>query len=87
MARNDDLLAVALAFGIALSTVVLAHVLPVAKGADEPSTPGSFREDPGCSEWTDGCIVCRRGDQGPVCSTPGIACVPHVPRCLRRERA
>ena len=80
------MLAAALALGIALGTVALANLLPAQTGTHEPSTPGSFRDDPTCSEWTDGCIVCQRGDQGPVCSTPGIACVQRAPECLKRDR-
>ena len=29
-------------------------------------------QNPACLEWTDGCVLCARGQ----CSTPGIACQP-----------
>ena len=40
-----------------------------------------------CREWSDGCSVCMRDEEGaPHCSTPGIACQPEPIRC-RRETA
>ncbi|MFD0464343.1 hypothetical protein ACFQY9_23455 [Microvirga aerilata] len=44
----------------------------------QDTTPG-----PSCAEWTNGCVVCRRTPEGLACSTPGIACTPGAPRCLR----
>ena len=63
---------------VALGLVILATLSPAP--AQSVSDPG-----PGCAEWTDGCIVCQRTDQGPVCSMPGIACVRAETSCLRRE--
>jgi hypothetical protein len=85
MSRRDDLIGLVLALAIALGTVALAHVLPAATSAGPPSTPASFDNEPTCAEWTDGCIVCQRTDQGPACSMPGIACVARERQCLRRE--
>lgn len=87
MSHRDDLIGLVLALVIALGTVVLANVLPAARSADAPSTPSSFELEPTCAEWTDGCIVCQRGEKGPACSTPGIACVPQKRECLRRAGA
>ena len=76
-----------LTLGLVLGTVALAHLLPAEKTSGPPSTPASFEREPTCAEWTDGCIVCQRTEQGLACSTPGIACVPSQQQCLRREGA
>jgi hypothetical protein len=86
-ARRDDAVALILGLAIMLGTVALAHLVPAAKPAGPPSTPASFDTEPTCAEWTDGCIVCQRGERGPACSMPGIACVPRERQCLRREGA
>lgn len=83
--RRDDIIGLTLALGIVLGTVALAHLLPTATPAGPPSTPAAFDGEPTCAEWTDGCIVCQRTDQGLACSMPGIACVPRDRQCLRRE--
>lgn len=36
---------------------------------------------PECQEWTDGCVICKRGADVVACSTPGIACQPVAPVC------
>ena len=79
-ASRDDMIGFALALGIVLGTVALAHVLPAATSP----APASFDREPTCAEWTDGCVVCQRTEQGPACSTPGIACVPREQQCMRR---
>jgi hypothetical protein len=86
LSRRDDAIALVVGLGIMLGTVALAYVLPAA-APGVPSTPASFEREPTCAEWTDGCIVCQRGERGPACSTPGIACVPRERQCLRREGA
>ncbi len=44
-------------------------------------------QNPLCREWSDGCVICARGDtDAPHCSTPGIACQPESVRC-RSETA
>lgn len=67
--------------GLVAATVLVGALIPAppARGvaAKVPS------EDAACVEWSDGCRVCRRLPDGPGCSTPGIACVPAEPRCLR----
>ena len=82
--RRDDIIGLVLALIVVLGTVALAHLLPQATAAGPPS-PASFEGEPTCAEWTDGCIVCQRTDQGPACSMPGIACVLRDRQCLRRE--
>jgi hypothetical protein len=84
--RRDDLIGLSLALAIVIGTVALAHVLPAAPPAHPPSTPAAF-DEPTCAEWTDGCVVCQRTDQGLACSMPGIACVRGDRQCLRREGA
>jgi hypothetical protein len=81
-ASRDDVIGFSLALGIVLGTVALAHVLPAATSPAQG--PASFDRDPTCAEWSDGCTVCQRTEQGPGCSTPGIACVPREQQCLRR---
>ena len=39
--------------------------------------------NPACLEWSDGCAVCTRAEDGPQCSTPGIACQPSEIACGR----
>ena len=86
MSRLSDAAIVAIALVI-LAVVVLAGNLvaqaPVVQKV--PSTPAAYDREPTCAEWSDGCIVCRRTDEGPVCSMPGIACVRGEPQCLTRE--
>lgn len=36
-----------------------------------------------CLEWSDGCAVCTRAEDGAHCSTPGIACQPAEIACRR----
>jgi hypothetical protein len=36
---------------------------------------------PDCQEWSDGCVICKRGADVVACSTPGIACLPSEPVC------
>ena len=71
-------------FAVVAATIVLAHVLPAAPAKTPPSTAAFGEQDRACAEWTDGCIVCVRGDHGPACSTPGIACVKGPVQCVRR---
>jgi hypothetical protein len=84
---HDDVVGFGLALGIVLGTVALAHVLPAATSAPQPSKPVPFELGPTCAEWTDGCIVCQRTEQGLACSMPGIACQPREQQCLRRAGA
>jgi hypothetical protein len=81
--RRDDLFGLILVLALVVGTVALAHFLPTSPGP--PSTPASFDGEPTCAEWSDGCIICQRTNQGVACSTPGIACVPRERHCLRRE--
>jgi len=80
MPGRDEALAVTLSIAAALLVVTLAVV--AAAGAGPASTQGG-PPGPACAEWTDSCVICRRTPEGLACSTPGIACVPSAPRCLR----
>ena len=59
--------------------------------AQEPPPPDppmqSYGDrDNACIAWTDSCQVCARTPDGrTVCSTPGIACTPGPPVCLRKS--
>ncbi|SCZ09847.1 hypothetical protein [Microvirga guangxiensis] len=79
MPERTEFFAVALAAIIALLIVAFA----VIAGASAPRRDEQAVQEPTCSEWTDGCIVCSRNPQGLACSTPGIACVRQAPRCLK----
>ena len=81
--HRDETVAVVLALTIAVATVVLANTLPTRRV--EPSAPASVDADPTCAEWTDGCIVCQRTDQGLSCSTAGAACIRKDAQCLTRD--
>jgi len=82
--RRDDAVAFVLALVIVLGTVALATLLPGARPTGPPSTAAGPEADRTCLEWTDGCVVCQRTQEGRACSTPGIACVRQEPRCVRR---
>ena len=58
-----------------------APAAPSPEGA--PATVFSFgRDNPLCTEWSNGCQVCLRSANGEMqCSTPGIACTPGPPIC------
>jgi hypothetical protein len=82
--RRGDLLLFLALIAIVVATVVLAHLLPAATPAQPASTAAYGEREKTCAEWTDGCVVCVRGDHGPSCSTPGIACVKGPVQCTRR---
>lgn len=84
-AGRGDWIVLAAILAIVAATVLLAHLLPEAGRPRAPSTQSLSDREPTCAEWTDGCVVCQRTDQGPSCSTPGIACVRGELRCLRRD--
>lgn len=71
--------ALAAAAGAVLLALIVAAVLSVSPVRPVAGDPGA-----GCAEWTDGCVVCRRTDDGRACSMPGIACVQGPVRCLTR---
>lgn len=82
MLPRDEALAVTLSIAAALLMVILA-VIAGASAGPSPAAQGGA-PDPACLEWTDSCVICSRTAQGLACSTPGIACTPAAPRCLRR---
>ncbi|HEV2566725.1 MAG TPA: hypothetical protein VGU19_16755 [Microvirga sp.] len=82
MLARDEALAVVISIAVTLAIMVLAVI--VGASAGPPPTAEGGPPDPACVEWTDSCVVCSRTAQGLACSTPGIACTPAAPRCLRR---
>jgi hypothetical protein len=38
-----------------------------------------------CLAWTDGCVICRRTNDGIACSNIGIACQPVAARCIAAQ--
>lgn len=81
---RDEAIALVTALAVAFGVLVLAL-----SGADRRAPPAGSPSTaaggpPGCLEWTDGCITCRRTPDGPACSTPGIACTRGETRCLAR---
>ena len=85
MSRLSDAAIVAIALVILAVVVLAGNLVAHAPVVPVPSTPAAYDREPTCAEWSDGCIVCRRTDEGPVCSMPGIACVRGEPQCLTRE--
>jgi len=81
MLSRDEALAVVLSIVVVLLVVTFAVI--AGAGTDVQAPAQGSTPDPSCAEWTDGCIVCRRVPEGLACSTPGIACTPTQPRCLR----
>jgi hypothetical protein len=57
----------------------------------KPPVPGNDpavqAQPPGCAEWTDRCVTCRRDGSKTICSNIGIACQPQAVECLRSEPA
>jgi hypothetical protein len=47
-----------------------------ATGGEAAAVQAYGAHDPGCAQWSDGCVTCRRAETGIACSTPGIACIP-----------
>lgn len=74
---------------LAIAALVLATVVIGSLGPSAPHRPAQAQSvlpdgDPSCVEWSNGCQVCRRLEEGPICSTPGIACTPGAQECLHR---
>lgn len=75
----------ALHLGLALGASLLAATVAAPTGPGmalraldtEPAAAVSYAaKNPNCVEWTDTCIICKRGDGGKAaCSTAAIACV------------
>lgn len=67
---------------IQMPALFIAFALIAASDAEAPGIQGYGARDPVCLEWSDGCVVCRHGENAAsVCSTPGIACHPHDIQC------
>jgi hypothetical protein len=59
---------------------------PPLKTGPAVSVQGYAKQNPGCREWTNGCILCVIDDGRAQCSTPGIACVPAGITCKRMTK-
>jgi hypothetical protein len=81
MLSRDETLAVTLSIAVAVLVAALAILFAMSTEPQAARQDGA--PDATCLEWTDSCVVCRRIPEGLACSTPGIACVPSQPRCLR----
>ena len=77
---------------LACSSLLLAWSAPAWADAPRPpplptgpatSIQGYGRQNPACTEWTDGCVVCTATGGHAACSTPGIACTPAGLTCKR----
>jgi hypothetical protein len=70
----------ALAFGLAVFAASMA-------AAVEEKPVQAYGEDhPACLEWTDGCLVCARLEDGSAgCSMVGAACLPAAVSCLKSK--
>jgi hypothetical protein len=81
MLSRNEALAVTLSIAVALLVVTFATLFGASIEPQAARQDGA--PDASCLEWTDSCVVCRRVPEGLACSTPGIACTPSQPRCLR----
>jgi hypothetical protein len=70
-------------------TLPSADIVPdaPAKSPVPPSDPAVQAQLPGCAEWTDRCVTCRRDAGKITCSNIGIACQPQAVECVRSEPA
>jgi hypothetical protein len=77
---------------VAAAVILVVLAVPAAadeaKPADKPSQPSEAVlafgiGHPDCQEWSDGCVICARGEDVVNCSTPGIACQPVESLCRR----
>ncbi|MCW6508577.1 hypothetical protein [Lichenifustis flavocetrariae] len=59
---------------------------PALKQGSPLSIQGYGRQNPGCLEWTNGCVICASSDGHAACSTPGIACTPAGLTCKRHAK-
>lgn len=84
--RQDGPIALAIA-ALVFATVVIGALAPAGSHKPTPVKTVMPDSDPTCSEWSDGCRVCKRLEEGPVCSTPGIACTPGEQECLHRAES
>ncbi|ATQ68930.1 MULTISPECIES: hypothetical protein [Methylosinus] len=79
----------------ALLALISALLIAPARGEDAPSqeqpvqekpTQAYGEDHPSCLEWTDGCLVCARQDDGAAaCSMVGAACLPAAVSCLQTK--
>jgi hypothetical protein len=57
-----------------------------APAAQEKPTQAYGEDHPSCLEWTDGCLVCARQEDGvAACSMVGAACLPAAVSCLQSK--
>jgi hypothetical protein len=70
-------------------TLPSADILPKApaKPPVPANDPAVQTQPPGCAEWTDRCVTCRRDAGNTICSNIGIACQAQAVECLRSEPA
>jgi len=74
----------ALALGLALATS--AATAAEEKQAPEKPVQAYGEDHPACLEWTDGCLVCARQEDGSsACSMVGVACLPAAAVCLKSK--
>jgi hypothetical protein len=58
---------------------------PVSELPQAPAGASTQSGIPGCSVWTDRCVICQRDRGVTACSDIGIACQPQALLCLRAE--
>jgi hypothetical protein len=84
--QRDEIVTLLAILVIVVATISVGNL--AGRGAQHAAVaPTASEDDPGCAEWTDGCVVCQRTAQGLACSTPGIACTRKAQACLRRVGA
>src|SRR6267378_619602 len=70
-------------------TLPSADIVPEApaKSPMPPNDPAAQAQLPGCAEWTDRCVTCRRDAGKITCSNIGITCQPQAVECVRSKPA
>lgn len=66
-------------------TLPSADIVPDLPTVLPPNDPAVQASMPGCAEWSDRCVACKRDAGKVACSNIGIACQPQAVECLRAE--
>jgi hypothetical protein len=82
-AARRAFLAFACAAALAAATAGRADTPPTVPESGQKPTQAYGADHASCRQWTDGCLVCARHEDGSAaCSMVGTACLPAAVVCL-----